>query len=85
MRRFAIIAACAFAVSQCGGCFGYVLGWSDKEVRRIRQVVAELEARNAELLEENLSLRREIEEMKERLPVDSAERSTEDGVSRPGG
>jgi regulator of replication initiation timing len=61
------------------------MGLSDKEVRRVRQVVAELEAKNAELLEENLEMRKELEKVRRRLPLDSAERSPEKSVNNPGG
>jgi hypothetical protein len=32
------------------------MGWSDGEVRRLRQVIAELETRNAMLVDQNLQL-----------------------------
>jgi len=48
----------AFAlVMLSSGCVGYLIGWSDAEVERLRRIVAELEAKNAELVEENLRLR----------------------------
>jgi hypothetical protein len=39
------------------GCVGYVMGWSDAEVDRLRRIVAELEAKNATLVEEVIELR----------------------------
>jgi outer membrane murein-binding lipoprotein Lpp len=39
------------------GCVGYVMGWSDAEVDRLRRIVAELEAKNAALVEEVIELR----------------------------
>ena len=39
------------------GCVGYVMGWTDAEVERLRRIVAELEAKNASLVEEVIRLR----------------------------
>lgn len=36
------------------------MGWADSETERLRRVVAELEAKNSALLEENLELRRKL-------------------------
>ena len=54
--------ACLFALAtSAGGCVGYVMGWSDAEVDRLRRVVAELEAKNAALIEEVIELRTETD------------------------
>ena len=50
------LAMLVFALAS-SGCVGYLMGWSDAEVERLRRIVAELEAKNAELVEENLRLR----------------------------
>lgn len=50
------LAACV-ALMTCGaGCVGYVMGWADAEVERLRRIVAELEAKNAALVEEVIEL-----------------------------
>ena len=36
------------------------MGWADSETERLRRVVAELEAKNSALLEENIELRRKL-------------------------
>lgn len=38
------------------------MGWQDPEVERLRRIVAELEAKNASLVEENLELKRSLKE-----------------------
>ncbi len=55
-----LLAACAslLILATCAtGCVGYVMGWSDAEVDRLRRIVAELEAKNATLVEEVIELR----------------------------
>ncbi len=52
------LAACLVILMTCGGgCVGYVMGWADAEVERLRRIVAELEAKNAALVEEVIELR----------------------------
>jgi len=59
----------------CGGCFGYLMGWSDAEVDRQRSIIADLEVKNAELVETVLHLRTEIDELR-RSGVTDSERKT---------
>ncbi len=51
------LAACLALVICTGGCVGYVMGWADGEVERLRRIVAELEAKNAALVEDVIELR----------------------------
>ena len=51
------VAACVVLMTCATGCVGYVMGWSDAEVDRLRRIVAELEAKNAALVEEVIELR----------------------------
>ena len=51
-----LLAACA-SLLILASCVGYVMGWSDAEVDRLRRIVAELEAKNATLVEEVIELR----------------------------
>jgi len=44
-----------------GGCIGHIMGWASSEVDRTRRVVAELETKNAALVEETLRLKAELE------------------------
>jgi hypothetical protein len=57
------LAAVALAALPAGGCVGYVMGWSDREVERHRRVIAELEMKNASLVEEVLELRARLRAM----------------------
>lgn len=47
------------------GCVGYLTGSYDAEVVRLRNIVAELEARNATLAEECIDLRKRAREQEE--------------------
>ena len=47
------------------GCVGYLTGSYDAEVMRLRNIVAELEARNAALAEECIDLRKRVREQEE--------------------
>ena len=85
MSRIAILLCCVCVLSACGGCVGYFLGLSDKEVRRVRQVVAELEAKNAELVEQNLALQKELESLRKDDPGKTRERPPGASVSTPEG
>ncbi len=60
------IALTAILAPWAGGCFGYVMGLSDYEVDRHRRVIAELEVKNAALVEEVLELRRRLAEIEAR-------------------
>ena len=44
------------------GCVGHLLGLSDGQADRLRRIVAELEIRNAELVEEKIELQRRLGE-----------------------
>lgn len=48
------------AIVGAPGCIGYLMGWSDAEVERSRRIIAELEAKNAALVDEVLKLRAEL-------------------------
>lgn len=56
-------AALVLLCAPLGGCFGYLMGWTDAEVESLRRVVSELEAKNSELLEECMSLRERLEKL----------------------
>ncbi len=51
------LAACVALMTCAAGCVGYVMGWADSEVERLRRIVAELEAKNAALVEDVIELR----------------------------
>ncbi len=64
--------------ASASGCVGYFLGWPDAEVKRLRRVVAEVEAKNAELVEEVLRLRKRLDELESSsaAPASAAEAAT---------
>jgi cell division protein FtsB len=60
-----IVVCVAVGALLCNGCFGYLLGWSDAEVDRMQRIVAELEAKNASLVDENIELRAKVRQMQD--------------------
>ena len=67
-----------------GGCIGHLMGWRDAEVDRLRKIVAELEAKNAVLLERNLDLRERIAEIQAAPDAGSKSRDGAPGGSASG-
>lgn len=64
-----LVALAALAATLSPGCVGYLTGSYDVEMQRLRVIVAELEAKNASLVEECIHLReraRELEALGER-------------------
>ena len=61
----------AFVLLQAGGCVGYVMGWSDREVERQRRIIAELEVKNASLIEEVLALRAKLKALESQKRVEA--------------
>jgi hypothetical protein len=62
-----------------GGCVGYLTGSYDAEMQRMRAVAAELEAKNAALVEECLELRERVREL-ERGPAPGSEGGAQTSV-----
>ena len=73
-RVSAVCLTFAALVGLAAGCVGHVLGMTDVEVERLRRIVAALEAKNAELVEEVIELRSRLPGRDSGAPGAQAER-----------